>query len=58
MDDKEKMLIMAKLLRKSGIGPGGGNIVGGVIDVGIEELELRRQEKERERLAKTMSQGM
>ena len=68
MDDKEKMLIMAKLLRgamggggESSLGPmgsgGGGDIMSATMDVGIEELERRRAEEERKRLME-MQQGM
>jgi len=53
MDDKEKMLIMAKLLRGA-MGGGGGDIMTSTVDVGIEELERRRAEEERKRLMQGM----
>ncbi len=63
MDDKEKMLIMAKLMRGAMGGDGaaqadgqfgangGEGMLGNFMSVGIEELERRREEEERERLA-------
>ena len=63
MDDKEKMLIMAKLMRGAMGGDGaaqaggqfGANGCEGMLcnfmNVGIEELERTREEEERKRLA-------
>jgi hypothetical protein len=54
--DKDKMYMIAKMLRGMGTPPNSNDPVGGggLMDAGIDILKMQSEEEERERLAKMM----